>query len=95
MSYNGWANYETWVTALWIDNEEGSYRARKELARDFVSIDGDDEPTNDVEGYAVALKEWVEETYLPDLGPSLAADLLNAALGEVDWREMAEHFLDE
>ena len=22
--YNGWTNYETWVTKLWMDNDEGS-----------------------------------------------------------------------
>jgi len=27
--YNGWANYETWNVALWMDNDEISY----ELAR--------------------------------------------------------------
>ncbi len=25
MSYNGWANYETWNVALWMDNDETSY----------------------------------------------------------------------
>ena len=29
MTYNGWANYETWNVALWMDNDEISY----ELAR--------------------------------------------------------------
>ena len=22
MTYNGWRNYETWVTKLWIDNDQ-------------------------------------------------------------------------
>ena len=29
--YNGWNNYETWLTALWIDNDCGSYQYRCEL----------------------------------------------------------------
>jgi len=24
-TYNGWTNYETWVTALWLDNDQASY----------------------------------------------------------------------
>ena len=26
MSYNGWANYETWNVALWLDNDYESYK---------------------------------------------------------------------
>lgn len=44
-----------------------------------------------------ALKEQVADPdvgILPDLGASLASDLLSAALSEVDWTEIAEAFSD-
>ena len=82
--YNGWANYETWNVALWIDNEEGSYHERKDLARHANSV-GD---------LADRLKGWIEEM-APDLGATMYADLLNAALSEVDWYEIAEHWYEE
>lgn len=26
--YNGWTNWATWNAALWVDNDEGTYRSR-------------------------------------------------------------------
>jgi len=34
-TYNGWANYETWNVALWLQNDEGMYS----LAKDATSYD--------------------------------------------------------
>ena len=35
MSYNGWKNYQTWNVALWIDNDEGLYRAAVEFMKTY------------------------------------------------------------
>lgn len=104
--YNGYKNYETWAVALWIDNEEPLYRER--LDRIFYTLE--DASANyetectvksvvTIEDYArhrVAdmLKDWIGEMS-PDLGASLWADLLNAAISEVDWNELAEHWIPE
>lgn len=34
MTYNGWANYETWNVALWLDNDPISYHYAK-IAKDY------------------------------------------------------------
>jgi hypothetical protein len=80
-TYNGWSNYETWNVALWIDNEQDLYKDAKEMARRAKST-----------GHlAHDLKDWIGEM-APDLGATMWADLLNAALSEVDWYEIAEHY---
>lgn len=29
--YNGWSNYETWLVALWLNNDQASYNALEAL----------------------------------------------------------------
>jgi len=84
MSYNGWSNYETWNVSLWIDNEPSTYEEARDMARQARS-EGD---------LARALKDWVQDM-APDLGASMFSDLLSAALGEVDWYEIASHYYEE
>lgn len=81
--YNGWTNYETWNAALWIDNDQGSQEYAQELAREY---------RDDPYGLSKALESWIEED-APDLGCSMFADLLGAAMSEIDWYSIAEHYL--
>ncbi len=84
-NYNGWSNYETWCVALWLSNDQGTDQYIRELVQ----------AAEDTVQASKAVRE-----YLEDLNPvadqaSVFADLMNAALGEVDWVEVAEAFLEE
>lgn len=73
--FNGWPNYETWLVALWLDNDEQTYRhwraeasklSEWELARVLETSHTD--ASYDLTG---AVGVW--------------ADLVGAALKRVDW----------
>jgi hypothetical protein len=91
-TYNGWTNYETWNVKLWIDNEEGSYNYWREVAREELGQASADAIMSKEERAAWELSKRLEDEFSegkPDLGASCWADLLNAALSEVDWSEIA------
>lgn len=99
-TYNGWANYETWNVALWLDNDQGSYSHWNAVAQECWD-DACDKDTGiltreerAVYALSAMLKSDFEEN-APDLGASCWSDLLSAALSEVDWDEIAQHYMDE
>ena len=91
--YNGWNNYETWATALWIDNDYGSYQYRCELVEQVKKEH--EEKENRENCLASNLKDWIESQNPIADSANLFTDLLNSALSEVDWQEIAENFLAE
>ena len=97
MSYNGWTNYETWNLALWIGNEEGSSEYWNDRARQILaSTDEDDTPERRREDAASQLSDELEnETKegAPEVGNGFFGDILTAAIGEVNWYEIAEHWV--
>jgi hypothetical protein len=106
MSYNGYKNYETWAICLWIDNEEDTYLSWKDRAKELL-LEARESLLDDANNDEIAkasedarirladeLKDHFEEV-MPDLGASVWADLLNAALSEVDWHEVASSRYDE
>ena len=49
ISYNGWANYETWNVALWLQNDAGLYSITQECGNyeNFVEMFGEETSTPD------------------------------------------------
>jgi hypothetical protein len=96
--YQGYAN-ETRMVALWIDNDPGLYEQRRELLGQIRRSPGKSPVLSRDErvlyAFEDALKSWVRDEMMPDLGATLAADLLGAALDDVDWRELAQAWIEE
>lgn len=108
--YNGWKNYETWAVALWLDNDESTYREVRAIAaecqadcaerlakprEEYGDPWGESSFVRSVPNlFAESLKDFVDND-MPDLGASMWADLLGAAFSEVDWHEIATNILSE
>ena len=99
-TYDGWSNYETWAVKLWLDNDYGSYTYMGERAAEVLAEHTDEDGKADdgsfKSDFADFLKQHhedaAEELNIP---ASVFSDLLNAALSEVDWYEIAGAYLDE
>ena len=78
---NGWKNKETWLVNLWLGDS---------LALDYDAL------VNITPEYIEALVgEMVEQVTWGSDHENLIIDLLNSALGEIDYRELASHYNDD
>ena len=102
--YNGWTNYETWNVKLWMDNNEGDYKHYASLAQDAYDEASSTRTFTREEMAAGDLAKQLQDEYesamqdiLEQSGQtaSVWADLLGAALSEVNWHEIAEHMIED
>jgi hypothetical protein len=83
-SYNGFVNYSTWLVNLWLMNDEYS----EEEVRRMVDA------SDDTRELASELQSWIEEQN-PLQENGMWTDLVNSALQEVSWQELAENYFEE
>ena len=79
--YNGWSNRETWLVPLWWN----------ECPIERVEADTKEEA---VESLAEQLESFFDEAY-EIRSAGLLADLMGGAAARIDWREIAEHWIDD
>lgn len=95
--YNGWTNYETWNCKLWMDNDQGSQRYWAEQAQDAWDLAEADKIFSREENAAHDLREKLQEFFegnMPEV-QGFYADILGAALSEVNWHEIAEALISD
>ena len=92
--YNGWTNYETWLVNAWLDNCE-SQCYWYAVAHDSIQEHNEGNKPQNWFHFEDVLKEMLDDLVH---GPEstvefMAADLLKAAISEVDTRAIAKHWV--
>lgn len=83
--YNGWYNYETWVCALWLQNDQGSCNYWEEMTNGCDSV----------YDLSKMIEEEVKDNDPTNDQASMYADLMSAAISEINFHEIANHFWDD
>jgi hypothetical protein len=86
--YNGSSNYETWVAALYMDSDHWA-----EVARELVEND-EDEDLDECQRQLADQMENEFEEFQPEL-KGVYADLLSAAIQEINWDEIASNYIQD
>jgi hypothetical protein len=95
--YNGYANYETWLLCLNVDNDYGLYTSVNELVTEYLNETHHDRDTADKYDLGERIKEFLEEIYSNDeLGIVKICDTWTwRDWQEIDWQEVAETRLSD
>lgn len=87
--YNGWTNYETWLLALNVDNDQGLYEMSREIIKETRGMDLYDA--------AKELKEQLEElTYSEECDIYRICDnWTHRDWGEINFSEIVKSWREE
>ena len=89
--YNGWTNYETWLCNMWFNDFDFT-----DMMDMFDNCEDNCDVLDIIEEYIKStVEEYVEYSLSPGDQHGFIHDMLNAAISEIDWRDIAEHYVDD
>jgi hypothetical protein len=99
VTYNGWANYETWLANIWIDNDQTIHN---EIAEYWKELNNGEHGNLSRDERKHLLSDWIHEVLTrmvgidtPEGASGLKGDILSGALREINTTELATHFASE
>ena len=92
MTYNGWTNYETWLTNLHFDDFTPLFN---DLTEDGVFDDLDD---YEIKRYVACFIEQYVSDYVDETvgeNSTFVTDMINGFMQDIDWRDIADHYVGD
>lgn len=88
--YNGWTNYATWLVNLHFDCLN--------FTDEVESGVFDDMNSDEVRCHVAMLIQGIVESYLDEVAGTdnlFVLDVVSATINDVDWHDIADHYLDD
>ena len=95
-----WSNEETWLVQLWLMDNPGANEIAKKAAREAWDSAKADQMLSRIDNATIALAHWLKDSIesnnpLAGRERDMYRDLLSHSLDQVNWREIARHWIDE
>jgi len=94
LEYNGWYNYETWNFKLWLDNDQTLNEWLQSTIESCCHSLSDRDRIKSIDRLANILLQYAWNN-MPELDASFYVDVMSASIREVNFREIAESYVDE
>ena len=90
--YEGWTNWETWVTLTWLENDEKLYK--RVIATTNECLRNKRPKSNLAFKLERIVDGLIDEKILPDYQFGLVMDYIQRSLSKVNFHEIADKYLD-
>lgn len=100
-TYNGWANVFTWVVSNHLTSGEAAYKHWMRAAISCIRkarmnqiLPHGDARMDAITDLAQSMEAYIRDEVVGRSDRGIARDMMTHAFGQVDWQEIATHFID-